>query len=109
MTKRSTRFVAAILATMMLMIAMPASAAAMQAQTMNARTTVAAVPNCVITRLDDSGFFDYLTVTNKCKTAKRIKVMLANRRDFQCLYYARGVSYEYRWRYPGRFDGLKSC
>ena len=69
----------------------------------------AAVPTCVETSLNDSGYTDYLTVWNRCSTDQRIKVVLAFATDKACLtVYAYG-SRDYSWDYPGRFDGLVSC
>ncbi|WP_370013296.1 hypothetical protein UIS43_27920 (plasmid) [Nocardiopsis sp. LDBS0036] len=69
----------------------------------------AAVPNCVETSLNDSGWTDYLTVRNTCSYSVRVKVVLANATDFSCRTISSGGSRSYSWGYPGRFDGLVDC
>lgn len=71
--------------------------------------SAAAVPNCVTTRLDDRGFYDYLSVTNGCSTTQRVKVVLAFMTDIPCQTLRPGQTMAYRWGYPGRFDRLQSC
>jgi hypothetical protein len=77
----------------------------------NIKTTAAAgsVSNCVITKLNDSGYTDHLRVTNSCTVGKRVKVVLAHHTDFPCEYFAPGDARDYSWPYPGRFDRLESC
>lgn len=79
---------------------------------MTANADVAAqgtVPSCVRFTLQDGGFTDRITLRNKCKRAKRVKVILAHKRDSDCLYLAAGETRYHTWSYPGRFDGLRTC
>jgi len=69
----------------------------------------AAVPNCVWTSLNDSGYTDYLRVTNYCSYSLRIKVVLAFATDKSCLTFPAHTYRDYSWNYPGRFDKLVSC
>ncbi|WP_249998952.1 hypothetical protein [Actinoplanes sp. M2I2] len=69
----------------------------------------AAVPTCVTTTLNDSGYTDRLTVNNRCGSSQRVKVLLANLTDFACYTIPSGGYRTYSWNYPGRFDGLASC
>ena len=68
-----------------------------------------AVPSCVRTALNDSGFVDYLTVTNSCSRSLRIKVVLANHTDLACRTIPAHTARAYSWSWPGRFDGLRDC
>jgi hypothetical protein len=70
---------------------------------------IAAVPGCVHTSLDDSGWTDHLRVTNTCSYAVRLKVVLAYGPDFPCYTLQAGYHQDYSWGYPKRFDGLRSC
>lgn len=69
----------------------------------------AAVPGCVWTALNDSGYTDYLKVTNKCSYSVRIKVVLAFATDKPCYTFPAFTYRNYSWNYPGRFDKLVSC
>jgi hypothetical protein len=89
----------------------PASATtASRAATVEAVPAMAAsIPSCVHTSLDDSGFTDYLRVTNTCSSHQRIKVVLAFATDFSCSDLPPGYYQDFHWNYPGRFDHLASC
>lgn len=69
----------------------------------------AAVPNCVETDLDDSGWTDKLAVINDCSYSVRVKVVLAYETDLPCATIPSGYTQNYSWGYPGRFDGLVDC
>ncbi|MCP2352007.1 hypothetical protein [Nonomuraea roseoviolacea] len=69
----------------------------------------AAVPSCVTTRLDSSGYTDKLWVTNNCRYSVRAKVVLAHETDLSCWTYGRGTTKYWSWGWPGRFDGLANC
>ncbi|NUW46143.1 hypothetical protein [Nonomuraea rhodomycinica] len=69
----------------------------------------AAVPSCVTTRLDSSGYTDKLWVTNNCRYSVRAKVVLAHETDLSCWTYGRGTTKYWSWGWPGRFDGLHDC
>ncbi|MGW8529118.1 hypothetical protein [Nocardiopsis sp. NPDC055824] len=71
--------------------------------------TAAAVPDCVETDLDDSGWRDTLAVTNDCSSSVRVKVVLAYATDLPCTTIPSGYTQNYSWGYPGRFDGLVDC
>ncbi|PDP87005.1 hypothetical protein CQJ94_14435 [Glycomyces fuscus] len=73
------------------------------------RRSPTAVPNCVTTALDDSGWTDELTIYNNCSHSVRVKVLLAFRVDSHCITIGSDSSYSAPWGYPGRFDGLVSC
>ncbi len=72
-------------------------------------TAMANAPTCMHVDLDDSGWTDYLTVTNACGSYQRAKVILANAPDLSCTGYSSGQSRTWRWGAPGRFDGLAGC
>lgn len=72
-------------------------------------SAMAPAPNCVRPDLDESGWTDYLTVTNTCGYYVRVKVVLANASDLACNGYDPGQSRSWRWGFPGRFDGLQTC
>ncbi|GAB2485875.1 hypothetical protein [Nocardiopsis aegyptia] len=69
----------------------------------------AAVPNCVETDLDASGWTDELEVINDCSYSVRVKVVLAYETDLACQTIPSGYTAHYSWGYPGRFDGLVDC
>jgi P pilus assembly chaperone PapD len=69
----------------------------------------AEAPSCVRPDLDESGWTDYLTVTNTCGYYVRVKVVLANASDLACNGYDSGQSRSWQWGFPGRFDGLQTC
>ncbi len=66
-------------------------------------------PSCVTTNLNDRGYTDHLRVTNGCKKSVRVKVVLAFKTDKACQTLSPGVSRDYQWSYPGRFDRLEAC
>ncbi len=95
---RLSRIAAAVAtstASLLIMSSVPASAAA--------------APQCLKTRLNDSGYTDHLTVRNNCRTNQRVKVVLAFARDGACRSIAAGGSSSWKWSYPGRFDRLERC
>src|SRR5919199_692565 len=61
-------------------------------------------PNCVKASLNDSGFTDYITVTNTCKTTQRVKIVIAYLPDIACTSLKPGYYVKAHWGYPGRFD-----
>jgi hypothetical protein len=69
----------------------------------------AQVPTCVSTDLHDEGITDYVNIVNNCDTSQRIVVVLAFFPDSSCIQLDPGEGATYEWRYPGRFDGLRSC
>jgi hypothetical protein len=74
-----------------------------------APSLAALASSCLRTSLVDRGFFDYLTVTNTCKTTQRYKVVIAFGTDIACTSISVGESQTWRWGYPRRFDRIESC
>lgn len=77
--------------------------------TVSPSTAAQVAPSCVRASLNDTGYYDYLTVTNTCRTTQRVKVVIANLPDYACTSVAPNRSFTIRWGYPGRFDRLESC
>jgi hypothetical protein len=75
----------------------------------NAYSAYKLAPSCVQTFLRDEGYWDSLTVTNRCRTTQRVKVVLAYARDSACTSILPNYYVVFRWGYPGRFDRLESC
>jgi len=96
-------------ALMVLGLALPASARSVSSEQTSATAVAAAVPNCVSTFLDDSGYIDELIVYNDCNHDVRVKVVLAFARDFPCYTIRSKKSLVYHWPWPGRFDRLEDC
>lgn len=94
-----------VLSAGLVLTAVPAAAA----PSIQATSAAASVANCVKTQLNDDGYTDHLTVTNRCSSGQRVKVVIANGSDFACEFYNPDTARKYQWAYPGRFDGLKSC
>jgi len=96
-------------ALLVLGLALPASARSVSSDQASATAVAAAVPNCVTTSLNDSGYIDYLTVWRNCDHAVRVKVILAYHQDFPCYTIAAHEARTYKWAWPGRFDRLEDC
>lgn len=94
-----------VLSAALVLMAAPASAG----QDIKTAAAAGTAPSCVKALLNDEGFTDHLKVTNNCKTAQRIKVVLAKHDDLACRYFSPGHYWNYEWSYPGRFDRLESC
>lgn len=67
------------------------------------------LPGCVHWHLSSSGVTDHLSVTNGCGAGHWFKVILAHRRDFKCTYYAPGNTWNWSWKWPGKFSALHNC
>ena len=52
---------------------------------------------------------DTVTVSNKCNTAQRVKVLVAFGPDSACTNVAAYRSFKYSYPSFGRFDGLQRC
>jgi hypothetical protein len=87
-------------------LALPAQA---QPADVSPAGTAAAVPSCVLTEVDDDGASDYVIVTNACRSAVRVQVVLDNYPDDACTTIPATESRSFDWFYPGRYDGLKRC
>ena len=106
---RRTLMATVVAALVVLALAVPASARPAGPDSAATAAVAAAVPNCVVTDLNDSGYTDYLTVFNGCNYAVRVKVVLAFHTDKPCATIGADAIRSYSWKYPGRFDGLVSC
>lgn len=67
------------------------------------------VPKCVKFKTNFSGVKDHLYITNKCKSAKRVRVILDNGPDFKCIKIPRGYRAHYTWLYPSKVNKVKGC
>ncbi|MCX4967029.1 hypothetical protein [Streptomyces sp. NBC_00654] len=67
------------------------------------------VPKCVKFKTDFSGATDHLYITNKCKSAKRVRVILDYGPDFKCTKIGKGYRGHYTWPYPSKVNKVKGC
>lgn len=92
----------------LLMTGMAFPAQAAPADT-SATGAAAAVPDCVLTEVDDDGASDYVIISNACRHTVRLQVVLDNYDDSDCITIPETKSRSHNWWYPGRYDGLKNC
>lgn len=91
-------------------IALPMTANADDASPSSEGVRVASpAPVCIKHRLDDNGPTDELLVTNKCKRAWNVKVILERHTDLVCTRIAANRSKTFTWKWPGKFDGIARC
>jgi hypothetical protein len=69
----------------------------------------ARVPDCVLTDLNDDGASDYVIVTNACRSSVRVRPVIDDYPDPDCVTIAPTKSSSFHWYYPGRYTGLERC
>jgi hypothetical protein len=62
---------------------------------------------CVKIKTNFSGATDHLYITNRCRKARNVKVIVAQHRDFKCQRIKSGWRYTFSWGYPGKIDKVK--
>lgn len=67
------------------------------------------VPKCVKFKTNFSGAKDHLYITNKCKKAKHVKVILDHAVDFDCRKISKGNTRHFTWLYPAKVNKVKGC
>lgn len=71
----------------------------------SAHALAAAAPGCV----HSSGTGRKVTVTNRCSSTQRVKVIFAFARDGACYTYSPGSAATWTGAVQAQFDGLQSC
>ncbi|WP_262702248.1 MULTISPECIES: hypothetical protein [Streptomyces] len=67
------------------------------------------VPDCVKFKTDFSGATDHLYITNECRKAKHVKVILDSQADFECQKINSGDGEHYWWGWPAKVNKVKGC
>ena len=86
-----------------------ASAFGLDATLLSAPASASVPPSCVTTSLFDGSTYDRVTVTNRCSTGRRVKVVWAYDTDSPCYYLSPGGGFSSLRYYPIRFAGLQNC
>jgi hypothetical protein len=71
-------------------------------------------PTCVVATVHEDDSPDWASVTNRCSTAPRVKMVIAFESDSPCTQLnspeqGGQVGFLWHWADWGRFDGVESC
>jgi hypothetical protein len=69
----------------------------------------ASVPTCIKVSINKGIITQTATVTNRCSTTYRVKVIWAYAPDSPCVQLPRNYYFKSTAAITARFDGLKSC
>lgn len=88
-----------------LALGMAGGASAAEPQTPSA----AAVPQCVKPVTGSNGPYQYVDVTNHCKSAHSVKAKLSRGQDGRCMHLSPGQTLTDRFGPQAQFEGLVAC
>ena len=88
-----------------LALGMAGGASAAEPQTPSA----AAVPQCVKPVTGTNVMWQYVDVTNHCKSAHSVKALISPGRDGRCMHLSPGQTLTDRFGARDQFEGLAAC